>query len=66
MPKGSFLFGRARAEARVLTPIETTGLTMTDIPQLKDQVRQMISKTRDELFGELGITPKQPDVAPAR
>lgn len=53
MPKGSLRFNRARAEVRVLAPIETTGLTAADVPALRDGIRQQILETRDALFREL-------------
>lgn len=55
MPKGSLLFGRAVAEARVLPPVPTEGLTLDDVPALRDRVRAMIAEARDGLFRELGI-----------
>lgn len=57
MAKGSFSFNRARAEARVLEPIETAGLTLADVPALRDDVRERIIRTRAELRRELGIDP---------
>jgi 1-acyl-sn-glycerol-3-phosphate acyltransferase len=57
MAKGSFAFRRARAKARVLAPIATTGLTAKDIPALRDQTRDAIDAARRvlqrELAGEL-------------
>ena len=49
MQKGSFLFGRARAEVRALEPIPTTGLTHHDVAALRDRVRQLISDARAEI-----------------
>ena len=57
MAKGSFIFNRARAEARVLEPIETAGLTLADVPALRDDVRERIIRARAELRRELGIDP---------
>lgn len=57
MAKGSFLFRRANAEVRVLEPIETAGMTVQDIGMLRDQVRDLIIRTRAELQQELGIAP---------
>lgn len=54
IPKGSWMFNRARAVAHVLPPVETTGLTVADVPALRDRVRSMISEARDGLFHELG------------
>lgn len=56
MAKGSFRFNRATAEARVLEPIETTGLTMKDVPRLRDEVRDRIAAARATLQKELGLS----------
>ncbi|HEX2167210.1 MAG TPA: lysophospholipid acyltransferase family protein [Longimicrobiales bacterium] len=53
MAKGSFRFNRATAEARVLEPIETTGMTREDVPRLRDEVRNRIDAAREELRREL-------------
>jgi 1-acyl-sn-glycerol-3-phosphate acyltransferase len=53
MAPGTFRFQRARAEARVLPPIETTGMTMADVEDLKNRVREQIAATRAELLREL-------------
>jgi 1-acyl-sn-glycerol-3-phosphate acyltransferase len=55
MRKGSLVFGRARAEVRVLEPIHTDHLSISDVPALRDQVRAQIQAARDELARELGI-----------
>ncbi|HEX7239482.1 MAG TPA: lysophospholipid acyltransferase family protein [Longimicrobiaceae bacterium] len=55
IPKGSMLFARTRAEVRVLEPIPTEGLTLKDVPALRDRVRAMIQETRTQLFRELGM-----------
>jgi 1-acyl-sn-glycerol-3-phosphate acyltransferase len=47
--KHDWRFGRSRAEVRVLPPVETTGLTLKDVPALRERVRDMIVKARDEL-----------------
>lgn len=57
MAKKSFIFRRARAEARVLEPIETTGLTLDDVPRLRDDVRARIAAERDRLRRELEPAP---------
>jgi 1-acyl-sn-glycerol-3-phosphate acyltransferase len=51
--KGSMVFGRARAEVRVLEPIPTDGLTLRDIGELRDRVRALIQQERDRLLAEL-------------
>jgi 1-acyl-sn-glycerol-3-phosphate acyltransferase len=53
--KGSWLVGRAKAVARVLPPVETVGLTMEDVPALREKVRAMIAEARDALRRELGM-----------
>jgi 1-acyl-sn-glycerol-3-phosphate acyltransferase len=53
MKKGSLLFGRARAEVRVLEPIETEGMTLKDVPALRDRVREIIQAATDQLSAEL-------------
>jgi 1-acyl-sn-glycerol-3-phosphate acyltransferase len=53
MAKGSFAFRRARAKARVLPPIPTTGLTPHDIAALRDRTRATIDAARHVLQQEL-------------
>lgn len=57
MAKGSFRFNRARAEARVLDPVPTTGMSADDVPRLRDMVRDRIAQARAELQQELASTP---------
>lgn len=51
--RGSLLFGRARAEVRVLEPVETAGLTLADLHALRERVRGLITEARDDLRREL-------------
>lgn len=51
--KGSGLFGRARAEVRVLEPIPTEGMALSDVPALRDRVRALIADERARLLLEL-------------
>jgi len=53
MKKGSLVFGRSVAEVRVLEPIPTEGLTVKDVPALRDRVRALIQDARDQLAAEL-------------
>jgi 1-acyl-sn-glycerol-3-phosphate acyltransferase len=50
--KHDWRFGRSVAEVRVLEPVETAGLTVADIPALKDRVRARILEARDALRRE--------------
>lgn len=50
---GSGVFGRAEAEVRALEPISTDGLTLRDVPELRDRVRELIADERDRLYAEL-------------
>jgi 1-acyl-sn-glycerol-3-phosphate acyltransferase len=53
MRKGSLVFGTARAEVRVLEPISTEGMTLADVPALRDRTRALIQAERDRLVAEL-------------
>ncbi len=44
--------GRAHAVVEILEPVPTTGMTMTDLPALKERVRGMIEEARDRLREE--------------
>jgi 1-acyl-sn-glycerol-3-phosphate acyltransferase len=60
MAAGSFVFNRATAEARVLEPIDTAGMTAADVPRLRDEVRERIRIARDALRAELGLPGASP------
>lgn len=47
-----FSFGRAHARIRVLEPISTDGMTMEDLPALRDEARRRIEAALRELRGE--------------
>jgi 1-acyl-sn-glycerol-3-phosphate acyltransferase len=47
--KHDWRFGKSVAEARVLEPVETAGLSLADVPVLKARVRGQIIKARDAL-----------------
>ena len=53
MAKHSFKFRPARAKARVLAPVSTDGLTLADVPALRDKVRDIIENARKEIAMEL-------------
>jgi 1-acyl-sn-glycerol-3-phosphate acyltransferase len=55
MARGSFVFRRATAEARVLEPVETAGMTIADIPRLRADIRDRIQNARTQLRQELGL-----------
>ena len=55
IPKGSWVMNRARAVAKVLPPVETAGLTLDDVPALREKVRAMIDEARMGLIRELGL-----------
>jgi 1-acyl-sn-glycerol-3-phosphate acyltransferase len=57
MAKGTFRFLPARAIATHLEPIETVGMSMSDIPLLKQRVREVLDEGRKALARELGIIP---------
>lgn len=52
MRKGSLMFERADAEVRVLEPVETDGLTLDDVPELRERVRSMIAEARAKLLAD--------------
>jgi 1-acyl-sn-glycerol-3-phosphate acyltransferase len=47
--KHDWRFGRSDAEVRVLDPVETAGLSLGDVPELKARVRRTIVEARDAL-----------------
>jgi 1-acyl-sn-glycerol-3-phosphate acyltransferase len=53
MAKHSLRFGYSRAIARVLEPIDTTGMTVDDVPALRERTRSAIAAARDELKARL-------------
>jgi 1-acyl-sn-glycerol-3-phosphate acyltransferase len=53
LPKHDWRFGRSTAVVKVLEPVDTTGLTPTDVPALKEKVRAMIGAAREELSAML-------------
>jgi 1-acyl-sn-glycerol-3-phosphate acyltransferase len=63
MAKGSFAFRRARAKARVLPPIPTTGLTHADVAALRDRTRDLIDAARHTLQRELDAEHRGADSA---
>src|SRR5215217_9680376 len=52
MAKGSFQFRRAHARCVVLEPIETAGMTLADVAELRERVRDLIVHARDSLAAE--------------
>ncbi len=64
LAKGAFLMAPARAEVRVLEPIETKGLNVSDVPALRDRVRALIDAARRQIRRDLRIQPTAPSAAP--
>jgi 1-acyl-sn-glycerol-3-phosphate acyltransferase len=54
LPKHDWRFNRSDATVRVLEPVETAGLTADDVPALRDRVRAIIERARNELAGRPG------------
>jgi 1-acyl-sn-glycerol-3-phosphate acyltransferase len=52
--KHDWRFGRSDAEVRVLDPVETAGLSLSDLPELKARVRRTIIEARDALAAARG------------
>ncbi|MFZ4519123.1 MAG: lysophospholipid acyltransferase family protein [Microthrixaceae bacterium] len=52
--KHDWRFGRATAEVHVLAPVPTEGLTLDDVPELKERVRAMILEQRDLMKAAAG------------
>jgi 1-acyl-sn-glycerol-3-phosphate acyltransferase len=59
MEKGTFRFRRANAVCRVLDPIETAGMTLDDLPALRERVRTIIGDAVEALRHELGVEEKE-------
>jgi 1-acyl-sn-glycerol-3-phosphate acyltransferase len=49
LPKHDWRFNRSAATVRVLSPVETAGLTVEQVPELRERVRQLIVDARDAL-----------------
>jgi 1-acyl-sn-glycerol-3-phosphate acyltransferase len=58
--KHDWRVSRARAEVRVLDPVETTGMTTKDVDRLREQVRETINRVREEMRGA-NPSPVQPE-----
>jgi 1-acyl-sn-glycerol-3-phosphate acyltransferase len=52
--KHDWRFGRSTAVVKVLEPVDTAGLTMADVPALRDRVRAAVAAARDELARQIG------------
>jgi 1-acyl-sn-glycerol-3-phosphate acyltransferase len=63
MAKHSFKFRRAVASCRVLPPVETGGLTLDDLPALRERVRALIDDARHALRHDLGLPPIEVELA---
>ena len=58
LPKDGWTFGRATCRVHVFPPIETAGLTMADVPALRERVRRTIV---DGVAAWRGTTPESVD-----
>ena len=59
MEKGTFRFKRATAVCRVLDPVDTKGMTLADLPALKERVHAIIRDAVEALRRELGVEQKE-------
>jgi 1-acyl-sn-glycerol-3-phosphate acyltransferase len=57
MAAGSLTFGRARAEVRALEPVPTDGLTLADVPDLRERIRSLIAAERARMSVEFADAP---------
>jgi 1-acyl-sn-glycerol-3-phosphate acyltransferase len=63
MEKGTFRFRRADAICRVLEPVDTTGLSVDDVPVLRERVRAIIGEAAAGLRRDLGVHDSEGAVA---
>jgi 1-acyl-sn-glycerol-3-phosphate acyltransferase len=59
-PKGSKWMEEASAVAKILPPIETTGLTLADVERVRDESRSAIQHAVDELRRRPGLGARKP------
>jgi 1-acyl-sn-glycerol-3-phosphate acyltransferase len=57
LPKHAWRFGRSTARVRCGAPISTEGMSLDDLPALKERAREQIMELRDQLDAELGLDP---------
>ncbi|MGI5865214.1 MAG: 1-acylglycerol-3-phosphate O-acyltransferase [Myxococcales bacterium] len=62
--KGSLGFEFARAQVRVLEPIDTSGMTPDDLPRLREEARERIACASKALRAELGVPEPEPAEGP--
>lgn len=53
--KHDWRLGRSVAEVKVLPAIDTTGMTVADVPRLRDQVRELIQREHAIMRGRLPV-----------
>ncbi|HIG73831.1 MAG TPA: 1-acyl-sn-glycerol-3-phosphate acyltransferase [Bacteroidetes bacterium] len=61
LPKHGWQYGHAEVHLHVFDPVETTGLTMADVPALRETVRQ---RTIEQIAAWRGVSPDEVDAAP--
>ena len=64
-PKGSKWFGRAKARVKVLEPISTVGLTLDDVPMLREKARDAIAAALPDLRAAIGVVRAAPSQTPS-
>ncbi len=61
LPKHGWRFGRADVKVHVFAPIPTADLTVSDVPALRERVRQL---TIEQIAAWRGVAPEAVDAAP--
>jgi len=50
-PKNTYWFGKAQGKARILDPIPTDGMTLADVPKLREKAREAIRAALGDMRG---------------
>ena len=54
--KNDWRYGRSVAEVRVLEPVSTEGMTLEDVPELRERVRDLIAAQVTQMSGDRELT----------